>query len=154
MTISDRALNAFREAGAVSLADAISSLNNFSGLPADQLTFPSDESFLTDIGVSRLTTQEGESSTTGRVELLIATEIVFGLPGLDGVSLVTGSGEGGVPQLVLELEIGPDVFEFRATGQAALRFDRGLLKPVEETASGWQEVPGKACEIALNTTLK
>ncbi len=82
------------------------------------------------------------------VDLTIAPEAVFDLPGLDGFSLVFG----GLPALVsFALEVTSESFQQKLSGSLRIRFPQGWLRPVVKQNSKWTNDPNQQfSEVAVN----
>lgn len=86
------------------------------------------------------------------IELKVEEEVVFGIPGLDGVMIVFGGRDASTLAASIRLE--PDQYELRISAGAKLRFSRELLRPVAEQESGWVDDPTRSySEIDINTAI-
>lgn len=121
-------------------------------IPLDRLS-PSEDlvDLLNRILVTRYEEELLEPAPAGRFEmdLSVAPEAVFELPGLEGFSLVFGGSEGAL--LSFGLEARADLSRFSLGGSVRLRFPREWLRPVARQDGRWVDDPLRPfTEIAVD----
>ena len=153
MALSEYTASLFRKSGAIVLSDAISSPSLIPCFPFDQLTFPDDLGFMDNIGITGSSLMEQGNHSVVQVNLLVATELEFCIPGLQGFALRIGNSTSKGAEITVELDTAPNYYELRIMGDMSLRFARNMLKPMRQGANGWEEVTDGHSEIKITGTL-
>ncbi len=105
--------------------------------PAGLFTAPA----LDDVGIVDYETGSSENGLSVACTLAFASDLAFGIPGVDAVELLLLS-DGEDTRLTVEAVLGAELVVTLRDLRASLRFDSGLLRPVErdDASAPWQPV--------------